>query len=178
MSRFIALLILMFALSPTFSSAQPGPEPADPELSDAQDPYMLLGKGSTLEQTRDIYFGLSREKKYCDGKEVGFFGYLMSSVCCTIRINSLDVSDEVQLALTARTRRIKYIDGKLKYAAITSDKLTTIACGSSAPSKYLLETAFGDLIRVKEFYPVDKQKMLKQNINYEASPASTQIINL
>lgn len=140
--------------------------------ADQQRDDIVLGAGTELVQTQELDFGFTREKRFCDGKESGWLKSLVSSSCCTIRINSLNISDNKELVLSAKKRSIKYSDYVYgMYIAISAGSLTTISCSHGNHIKLSdIESSFGDLFTVQNIV-IDEEnspELIKINFMNEA----------
>lgn len=121
---------------------------ADIEDVSPEERVLPLGPGSLVEVSDDLDFSLSREKRYCDGQDVGFFRSLMSTDCCVIRVHSLKVSNSSQIVLKRGLRAIVETSETANYALIDSRFPTSVSCGDKVPTVTSLEKALGNRMRV------------------------------
>lgn len=109
-----------------------------------------LGPGSVIEFMDDFDFGLSREKRFCDGQDTGFFRSLMSADCCTIRINPLEAPLTQQIVIGRGLRQVKDVSGARNFAVIDGKYEVIMNCGELAPSAERLKRALGTRVQIHE----------------------------
>lgn len=107
-----------------------------------------MGPGSIIEFMDDFDFGLSREKRFCDGQDSGFFRSLLSTNCCTVRINPLDAPLTLQLVIAKGLRKIKDVSQVQKFALIDGKYEIIMNCGDQAPTSELLQKSMGNRIQI------------------------------
>lgn len=115
-----------------------------------------LGPGSVIEIMDDLDFGLSREKRFCEGQDAGFFRSLMSNDCCTVRINPLEAPLTQQIVLGRGLRSIKDVSEAQTFAVIDGKYEVIMNCGDRAPTAELLKKSLGTRIQIHEMKSIVK----------------------
>lgn len=121
----------------------------------AQSIRQPLGPGSVIEFMDDFDFGLSREKRFCDGQDTGFFRSLMSSDCCTIRINPLEAPLTQQIVIGRGLRSVKDVSVSQNFATLDGKYEVIMNCGEKSPSAELLKRALGTRVQIHEMKTLD-----------------------
>jgi hypothetical protein len=116
-----------------------------------------LGVGSVIEIMDDLDFGLSREKRFCEGQDAGFFRSLMSNDCCTVRINPLDAPLTQQIVLGRGLRSIKDVSEAQTFAVIDGKYEVILNCGDQAPTAELLKKSLGTRVQIHEMRALSKK---------------------
>lgn len=116
-----------------------------------------LGSGSVIEIMDEIDFGLSREKRYCEGQDTGFFRSLMSNDCCTVRINPLEAPLTAQIVLGKGIRQVREVSEGQRFAVIQGKYEIVLNCGENAPTSRMLQKSMGSRILVHQAVPLSPE---------------------
>ncbi|MBX3019991.1 MAG: hypothetical protein KF767_19050 [Bdellovibrionaceae bacterium] len=146
-----------------------------------------LGPGSVIEFMDDFDFGLSREKRFCDGQDTGFFRSLMSQDCCTIRINPLEAPLTQQIVIGRGLRSVKDVSARQNFAVIDGKYEVIMNCGEKSPSAELLKRALGTRVQIHEMkvvtdetveVPTDGPKSAGAEKTLEERPSLTPVLTI
>lgn len=114
----------------------------------------ILAPGSLIEIRDDLDFGLAREKRFCDGQEVGFLRSLMSDHCCTLRVNPLSLPELKQVVINKGLLRVTELDAGLPVESqaikVAANLDIFVRCGGKLPTDEALKKAMGTLILIQE----------------------------
>lgn len=149
-------IFLLFALVGLFLSVESRAETTGQDL--AQKIRQPLGPGSLIEFMDDFDFGLSREKRFCDGQDAGFFRNIMSTDCCTIRIHPLDAPFNQHIVIGRGLRQVKDVSANRNFALIDGKYEVLVNCGERAPSAELLKRSLGTRIQIHEMKTLTAEK--------------------